>query len=478
MLSDDVDFRQLVNRVPGEASFIILSDSCHSGGLNEKEKEQIGPSSPAATDTTAKRHSHLHSDVRSHSKFISYESILQHLASVTNIEALDVGTDHLAAHFGEDASAKFRLSASELHQVGRLHPDAGILLSGCQANETSADMPGSDGGESYGAFSNAVETVFKEHSGPLTNRQVVTMARKLLKEQVGINYFNTQNELHGCIHDVRAIHTVLISRFGFDSSHIQVLTDEPNSAVKPTGSNIKAALSRMIDQAEAGDVLFFHFSGHGTRVPAPNNVGQDEAIVPVDFNLITGIDFRMLVNSVQREASFTILSDSCHSGGLIDKEKEQIGPHTTPERNNLLQPRAKFIPHESILQHLASVTNIDALDVGTHLVTRFGADASAKFRLSARKLQRVGRLRPDAGILLSGCQANETSADLPGTYGGGAYGAFSNAVETVFKRHPRPVTNRQVVTMARRLPKEQGVGQNPCLYCSDENADAHFLRQP
>ncbi|GAB4844006.1 hypothetical protein Ancab_013970 [Ancistrocladus abbreviatus] len=289
---------------------------------------------------------------------------------------------------------------------------------------------------------------------------------------VGINYFNTEDELHGCINDVGAIRKVLISRFGFEPSHIQVLTDKPNSPVKPTASNIRAALERMIARAKAGDVLFFYFSGHGMKD------GQDEAIVAVDKNLITSIDFRILVNRVPREASFTILSDSCHSGGLIDKEKQQIGPHATPGRSSRLQPRAKFIPYASILRHLASVTNIEASDVGTHLVALFGKDASAKFRLSARELQRVRPLPPDAGILLSGCQANETSADMPGTGGESAYGAFTKAVETVFKGHPGPLTNRQVVTKARKLLKEQGFVQHPCLYCSDKNADAHFLHQP
>ncbi|GAB4844009.1 Metacaspase-9 [Ancistrocladus abbreviatus] len=111
--------------------------------------------------------------------------------------------------------------------------------------------------------------------------------KKRMAVLVGCNYFNTQYELHGCINDVCAMQKLLTSRFGFVSNHVQVLTDEPNSAVTPTGANIKAALNRMIDQAEAGDVLFFHYSGHGTRIPLKNHLGQDEAIVPVDFNLIT-----------------------------------------------------------------------------------------------------------------------------------------------------------------------------------------------
>lgn len=114
--------------------------------------------------------------------------------------------------------------------------------------------------------------------------------RKRLATLVGCNYHNSRYELHGCINDVDAMRNVLLNRFGFDPSHIGVLTDAPGSPVMPTGANIRATLSRMVDQAEPGDVLFFHYSGHGTRIPAQKHGSkQDEAIVPCDFNLITGI---------------------------------------------------------------------------------------------------------------------------------------------------------------------------------------------
>lgn len=304
----------------------------------------------------------------------------------------------------------------------------------------------------------------------------------------------------------------LMSRFRFEESNIQVLTDEPGSLLMPTGANIKRALARMVGKAQSGDVLFFHYSGHGTRIPSRkhgNFLRQDEAIVPCDFNLITGlfvcclfrlgkvilevaiilaeifvvfadIDFRHLVNRLPKGASFTMISDSCHSGGLIDKEKEQIGPSTIINGEKLSLPYAaktKTIPFQSILQHLSSHTNINTTDIGTHLLESFGEDASLKFQLHQRELDTADLLKPDAGILLSGCQANESSADMnPDNAGGKAYGAFSNAIENVLEKNPAPLSNKQVVVMARERLKQQGLGQqHPCLYCSDENAEAVFL---
>lgn len=111
---------------------------------------------------------------------------------------------------------------------------------------------------------------------------------KKLALLVGCNYPNTPNELHGCHNDVLAMHEALVSRFGFDPNHIELIIDKPNSPIMPTGANIKKALNGMVDRAQEGDVLFFHYSGHGTLIK-PHNLfeKEEEAIVPCDFNLIT-----------------------------------------------------------------------------------------------------------------------------------------------------------------------------------------------
>lgn len=119
--------------------------------------------------------------------------------------------------------------------------------------------------------------------------------KKRLAVLVGCNYPNTPNELHGCINDVLAMRHTLVKRFGFDPNNIELLTDEKpgsNSSTMPTGANIKNALGSMVEKAEAGDVLYFHYSGHGTRIPSMKRAHpfrHEEAIVPCDFNLITGL---------------------------------------------------------------------------------------------------------------------------------------------------------------------------------------------
>ncbi|KAG0622878.1 hypothetical protein M758_3G130900 [Ceratodon purpureus] len=153
------------------------------------------------------------------------------------------------------------------------------------------------------------------------------MAKKALL--VGCNYPGTKVELHGCANDAKRMYKTLISRFGFDESDILVLLDTDESGMQPTGANIRSSLAKMIRGVEPGDVLVFHYSGHGTQVPAEggalDETGAEEAIVPTDMNLLTDDDFREVVNQIPPGATFTFISDSCHSGGLIDSAKEQIG---------------------------------------------------------------------------------------------------------------------------------------------------------
>ncbi|CAM6020532.1 unnamed protein product [Sphagnum balticum] len=145
----------------------------------------------------------------------------------------------------------------------------------------------------------------------------------------GCNYPGTKCELHGCANDVTRMKTTLLERFGFDEADILVLLDSDPKLPQPTGANIRQSLAKLVEDVQPGDVLVFHYSGHGTQVPpesgAPDDTGMEEAIVPTDMNILTDGDFRDLVNKIPSGVTFTFISDSCHSGGLIDSEKEQIG---------------------------------------------------------------------------------------------------------------------------------------------------------
>ena len=82
---------------------------------------------------------------------------------------------------------------------------------------------------------------------------------------------------------------------------------------------------------------------------------------------------------------------------------------------------------------------------------------------------------PLNGVLISGCQTDQTSGDAT-TEEGVSYGLLSNAVQTILARkHDGTVTNRELVLKARELLSRQGgTTQQPGLYCSDEHASLPF----
>src|SRR5919202_3129121 len=146
---------------------------------------------------------------------------------------------------------------------------------------------------------------------------------------VGINaYPNTTGfaALNGCLTDVELQRQLLIHRFGFNPKDIHTLTDK-----QATRQGILAAFEEhLIRQAKPGDVVVFHYSGHGSRVNDPDSDNPDKlnsTFVPVDAFLpsgypnsggvvqdIMGHTLFLLMSAVQSENLSAVL-DSCFSGG-------------------------------------------------------------------------------------------------------------------------------------------------------------------
>eukprot|EP00239_Pterosperma_sp_CCMP1384_P009610 CAMPEP_0197862258 /NCGR_PEP_ID=MMETSP1438-20131217/38905_1 /TAXON_ID=1461541 /ORGANISM="Pterosperma sp., Strain CCMP1384" /LENGTH=437 /DNA_ID=CAMNT_0043479767 /DNA_START=315 /DNA_END=1628 /DNA_ORIENTATION=+ len=144
---------------------------------------------------------------------------------------------------------------------------------------------------------------------------------------VGINYFGTSAELRGCLADVRRMKTYLCSNgFRETPTEMVVLTDDQHDPrFQPTRQNICNAMHWLTAGATPGDILFFHFSGHGAQQEDPEGAeedGMDETIVPVDFKQngqITDDEiFMHLVWPLPSGVRLTAVMDCCHSGTGMD----------------------------------------------------------------------------------------------------------------------------------------------------------------
>ncbi len=140
---------------------------------------------------------------------------------------------------------------------------------------------------------------------------------------VGINAYS-QSPLNGCVMDVELQRELLIHRYGFQPQDILTVLD-----AQATRTGILTAFEEhLIKQAKPGDVVVFHFSGHGDRVLDPDSGFADRlnsTMVPVDrtesvtggqvaINDIMGASLYLLMSAVQTE-NLTVVLDSCHSGG-------------------------------------------------------------------------------------------------------------------------------------------------------------------
>jgi len=179
------------------------------------------------------------------------------------------------------------------------------MFSGCKDAQTSADvydvssfgLPEDVGpGGAGGACTNALMSVVTE-GGECTWVSMLKQMRDVLQEKgfeqipqlsssrqtdlnspfsvqhpdsngnfrallVGINYVGQQGELRGCHNDVESMKGYLLGQ-GYSEENMRVVCDDSSSEVEPTYDGIVESFRWLTSGAQAGDSLFFHYSGHG-----------------------------------------------------------------------------------------------------------------------------------------------------------------------------------------------------------------------
>eukprot|EP01061_Rhynchopus_euleeides_P034559 TRINITY_DN5839_c0_g2_i2.p2 TRINITY_DN5839_c0_g2~~TRINITY_DN5839_c0_g2_i2.p2 ORF type:complete len:349 (+),score=151.81 TRINITY_DN5839_c0_g2_i2:54-1100(+) len=254
------------------------------------------------------------------------------------------------------------------------------MFSGCMDNQTSADVgnvqsfglpPDSGPGGAGGACTNALLAT-SYRPGEETWVQLLTQMRDFLSSRgysqipqlstsrkvdlqapfeiaggyggckksllVGINYVNhSSGRLSGCINDVVSMVEFLESTEGFsqDPDSMLVLVDDHNDhnlrhrVHCPLGDasrdGIIDGIRWLVDGAQAGDCLFFHYSGHGGQkrdYSGEEEDGKDETLIPEDYRNAGVIKddelFEILVQALPMGVRLVCLMDCCHSGTVLD----------------------------------------------------------------------------------------------------------------------------------------------------------------
>jgi hypothetical protein len=169
-----------------------------------------------------------------------------------------------------------------------------------------------------------------QHQGHRYGRVLAqgTPGRKLAL-LVGINDYQASDvvDLKGCHNDIEMQRQLLVHRFGFNPKDILMLTDKQPPSQQPTRQNILTAFEdHLIQQAKSGDVVVFHFSGHGSQVrdvDCDEPDCQNSTLVPLNYSLpdqqgqvqdIMGHTLFLLMKALKTD-NITVVLDSCYSGG-------------------------------------------------------------------------------------------------------------------------------------------------------------------
>lgn len=237
---------------------------------------------------------------------------------------------------------------------------------------------------------------------------------------IGINYTGTSNELYGCISDVNSIKE-RISNQGF--TDINILTDLTTK--KATRNNILESFKNLLINSQAGDLLFFLYSGHGSYTIDRNGDekdGRDELIVSCDLQGVLDDELKSLIQTHLKEGvTLFAMFDSCFSGSVLDLKYQYL----------------------------------DSLNYDTYTE-------------NPKQLNTKGTV-----FMISGCSDIQTSADA--FINGKASGAMTWSLLEALKQSPT-TSWRELLKTMRNLLKTSNYDQVPQLSCGNfENIDLNVF---
>jgi len=276
------------------------------------------------------------------------------------------------------------------------------------------------------------------------------MAKKALL--VGINRYKIPGaDLRGCVNDVKNVRAALTSYYGFSARDITTLTD-----YAATTKAMCDAIVKLVKGAKRGDVLLFHYSGHGANVPDKDGDEadrRDEILCPHDLDWkkpLLDDWLRKTFDRLREGVSLTVIMDCCHSG---------------TNTRAILPPDAPSIP-----RYLPNPWDLVATESGRML--RGKVRGRLRRSAPARRTKDVVAVNiPE--ILVTGCRDTQTSADAE--IGGTFNGALTYHLVATITAARGKLTYRELHDGTVKRLKRGGFSQVPQLEGRAPNFDRPFL---
>lgn len=174
---------------------------------------------------------------------------------------------------------------------------------------------------------------------------------------IGVNFYQKE-PLKGCVRDVELMKFCLENYLNTGSKRPRIVTltattpENPDSCYPietpdswPTYGNVTSSLENTTAQANPGDFVYIHYSGHGTKEPSEgsNNNQNSGDLALVLFDLAKGSCYlkgRDLANRlndmVKKGLLVTLVLDCCFSGSVVR--------HSSPHNNGI-----RTIPYDAAI---------------------------------------------------------------------------------------------------------------------------------
>jgi Caspase domain len=275
---------------------------------------------------------------------------------------------------------------------------------------------------------------------------------------IGINDYSARSDcvtLPDARPDGEAWAKLLVDAFAFDGDKVTLITDKDASR-----QAVLSALQTMLRQSGAGDVACLFFAGHGGRSRLADGTYYETICCADAGGDISDREINEFAAALSPDfVNFTLVLDSCHSGGVFDPPGDatiRSQTWSTDDAAAFAQSCRLIVPHvclsdPSALQDNVSVTG----DRGGSL--QMSVDENLNFSDRAK------------ATLLAACRYDQNSS------GTGSHGCFTQALIDTINQCGMKITHPDLLTQVRQAITNYTSKQIPQLRGRPVRLEESFL---
>lgn len=280
---------------------------------------------------------------------------------------------------------------------------------------------------------------------------------------VGINKYKYVKPLNGCVNDVRNMADILTSFYGFSADEIRTIVDESVNR-----NNLMNRFDWLLDDVKEGDLLLFHFSGHGSQIQdrdgdeLEDDLDEILCLYDMDFrnpdSYLLDDDFNDIIDRLPKGVFLTVCIDSCHSGTATRDLAFLTSGLQIPPTETKIQPRFLEPPADIALRGYSKSSRIRRMG------SKLKEDKKSKGFESGAEAKHV---------LLAGCMDDQTSADA---YISNDYnGAFTYNLCKTIRDTRGSITYQELIKRVQNSLSYNSFSQIPQLNGNKDLINAKFL---